>query len=180
MQPLPMEVRNTSGKQRDLSGQTQQRRNVVCHKLWYGLHNCVHTFTTSLGSGGEETTFSLKPGSYSLSVASLGCNFKCQFCNHYDVDHRPSGIRTLDPTQIVQKALALRSSVISYTYNEPTVFLQYALDVAEEAKKSGLENAFITNGYVNSEGLDLISGSMQAAVVGVKGSLNKGFYENVF
>lgn len=123
--------------------------------------------------------FHYKPGSYSLSVASLGCNFKCQFCDHYDMDHRPLGLRPLDPTQIVQKALALRSSVISYTYNEPTIFLEYALDVAREAEKSGLENAFITNGYVNSEAIDLVSRNMQAAVVGVKGSLNPGLYERI-
>jgi len=96
------------------------------------------------------------PGSTSFSIATIGCNFKCGFCQNWQISQVSrrnvdvsAGFR-LTPEQVVKEAKKNNCSSISYTYTEPTIFFEYAYDTAKLAKKAGLRNNFVTNGYMLS------------------------------
>ncbi len=130
----------------------------------------------------KKPIFHLKPGSASYSIASVGCNFKCSFCQNADIaqigwDHLRfhQGI-PMDPETIVKEALAAGCKSISYTYTEPTVFFELALETAKLAKKKGLFNVFVTNGYMSIEALDMLLPYLSAANVDLK-SFDDRFYK---
>ncbi len=100
------------------------------------------------------------PGSISLSIGTRGCNLKCLHCQNWqssqvtaneDFDDQ----RFIEPGKIVQSALTHGCGSISYTYTEPTIFLEYALDTARVAVSEGLKNVFVTNGFITPEALDV-------------------------
>jgi len=124
--------------------------------------------------------FHFLPGTHSLSIATVGCNFKCKSCQNWEISQGPniSGQilgEDLSPEKIVQDALGSKVSSISYTYTEPTIFMEYALDTMKLAKKKGLKNNWVTNGFMSKETLKLISPYLDAANVDLK-SFNDKFY----
>ena len=123
--------------------------------------------------------FHFHPGSKSFSISTVGCTFRCKFCQNYDISQKQFKMNKQKPIDIVKEANELKCKSISYTYNEPTVFFEYALDTAKEAYKIGILNTFVTNGYLTSEAIDVASKYIQAMTIGVKGSLNKKFYEKI-
>lgn len=129
----------------------------------------------------KKPLFHLKPGSFSYSIATVGCNFKCDFCQNADIAQMPSDAdgliqgRQFSPESIVKEALKLGCDSISYTYTEPTVFFELALETARLAKKQGLFNVFVTNGYMSSRLLEMVSPVLDAANVDLK-SFNDTFY----
>jgi pyruvate formate lyase activating enzyme len=114
------------------------------------------------------------PGSKALSIATPGCNFKCSFCQNWQISQAPrreaGGLRgqRLSPEEIVREALAQDCRSISYTYTEPTIFFEYAYDTAKLAKDAGLANNFVTNGYMTEEALTAIRPWLDAANVDLK------------
>ena len=113
------------------------------------------------------------PGSFSLSIATVGCNFRCGFCQNWEISQ--SSIRDGDsageeflPGDIVKAALQNQCRSISYTYSEPTIFFEYALDVAKLAKDKGLYNNFVTNGYMTDEALQMLKPYLDAVNVDLK------------
>ncbi len=114
------------------------------------------------------------PGSKSFSIATAGCNFHCGFCQNWQISQQ----RAIDKNQypgkevaaqeIVQAALNNKCRSISYTYTEPTIFFEYALDTARLAKENGLSNVFVTNGYMTAECLEMIHTFLDAANVDLK------------
>lgn len=123
--------------------------------------------------------FHFYPGSTSLSLSTVGCTFRCVFCQNYDITQVPYNMKKKDPKKVVEEAYKLGCKSISYTYNEPTVFFEYALDTAREALKKGLVNTFVTNGYLTPEAVDISSKYIQAMTVGIKGSLNIKLYSKL-
>lgn len=119
--------------------------------------------------------FHFYPGSTSLSISTVGCTFRCKFCQNYDISQKPFGMRRVEPQDTAKEADSLGCKSVSYTYNEPTVFFEYAIDTAKEALKRGVLNTFVTNGYMSSEAVDYAAKYVQAMTVGVKGSLNREF-----
>ena len=88
--------------------------------------------------------FHFFPGSYSFSVATVGCNFKCLFCQNADISQfsREKGEiigKVLPPEEIVSQAKQNKCKSISYTYTEPTIFFEYAYETAKIAKKEGIK-----------------------------------------
>ncbi len=130
----------------------------------------------------KKPIFHLQPGSLSYSIATPGCNFSCDFCQNSDIAQMPrerGGLiqgRDMGPAQLVAEALAAGCRSLSYTYTEPTVFFELALDTARLARQKGLYNIFVTNGYMSPEALDLLSEVLDAANVDLK-SFDPGFYE---
>jgi len=113
------------------------------------------------------------PGTRSYSIATPGCNFKCTFCQNADISQMPSDLKQIlgepiPPEQIVQDALATGCATISYTYTEPTVYFELALDTAVLATSKGLKNVFVTNGYMTRECLERIHPHLHAANVDLK------------
>lgn len=112
------------------------------------------------------------PGSTSFSVATIGCNFRCGFCQNWQISQQSFGGGTpgeeLAPQEIVKSALSSGCKSISYTYTEPTVFFEYAYETAKLAKEKGLYNNFVTNGYMTEDALRMIKPYLDAANVDLK------------
>jgi pyruvate formate lyase activating enzyme len=114
------------------------------------------------------------PGSTSYSIATIGCNFKCGFCQNWQISQVSPGNDAfsagyeLMPQEVVNQAKKNNCLSISYTYTEPTIFFEYALDTAKLAKKAGLYNIFVTNGYMTKEALQTISPYLDAANADLK------------
>jgi pyruvate formate lyase activating enzyme len=113
------------------------------------------------------------PGSHSFSVATRGCNFRCGFCQNWEISQssfRNGGLEGEDfpPEDIVKIALKNKCQSISYTYTEPTIFFEYALETAKLAKGKGLYNNFVTNGYMTQEAIEMIKPYLDAANVDLK------------
>jgi pyruvate formate lyase activating enzyme len=115
------------------------------------------------------------PGSSSFSIAAIGCNFRCGFCQNWDISQSNardgSAVGPGDPIApetVVAAAQDNGCKSIAYTYTEPTIFLEYALDIARLAKAKGLRNIFVTNGYMTAEAIELVSGYCDAANIDLK------------
>ena len=124
------------------------------------------------------------PGSRSYSIATIGCNFKCGFCQNWQISQaslQAGGAMagdTLSPAQIVAKAKHNNCASISYTYTEPTIFFEYAYDTAILAKEAGLANVFVTNGYMTRRALEMIAPYLSAANVDLKGFRDNFYKKN--
>jgi pyruvate formate lyase activating enzyme len=120
------------------------------------------------------------PGSAVFSISTPGCNFYCQFCQNWEISQSrlERGLygRYASPEEVVREALRLRADGISYTYNEPTIFYEFMYDTAVLAKKHGLFNTMVTNGYITPEAMEELAPYMDAATVDFKGGANPGFY----
>lgn len=123
----------------------------------------------------KKPLFHFLPGTGSFSIATVGCNFHCRFCQNWEISQMPKdrkGLilgREIAPETIVREALASRCASISYTYTEPTVFFELAYDTARLACSRGLKNIFVTNGYMTAEALEMIRPYLHAANVDLKG-----------
>ncbi|MEM2936014.1 MAG: AmmeMemoRadiSam system radical SAM enzyme, partial [Candidatus Bathyarchaeia archaeon] len=117
------------------------------------------------------------PGSLVMSIATVGCNFRCKFCDNWVISQEKE-IRghDLPPERVVQAARDNGCQGISYTYTEPTIFFEYAYDTAQIAHKEGIFNTFVTNGYMTPEAIQAIAPFLDAATVDFKGGGDPQFY----
>ena len=120
------------------------------------------------------------PASTSLSLGTVGCNFRCPFCQNYSISQtdKVNEANYYPPEAIVALALQNKAKSISYTYNEPTIWYPYARDIAVLAKKAGLRNVFVTSGYESDEVLEDMQGIIDAANVDLK-SFSHEYYKKV-
>jgi len=113
----------------------------------------------------KKPLFHLMPGTTSFSVATVGCNFRCSFCQNHSLSQAShknmrgaaqlSG-SWLSPSGIVSEAIKYGAKSIAYTYSEPTIFFEYAYETAKLAHEKGLLNVFVSNGYMTREAIDII------------------------
>jgi pyruvate formate lyase activating enzyme len=156
----------------------RENRGGTLHTLVYGKAIAEHVDPIE-----KKPLYHVMPGSRSFSVATVGCNFRCLHCQNYSISQaeqgtlRISGI-DLPPEEIVRKALTSGCRSISYTYTEPTIFFEYAYDTAVLARKAGLRNVFVTNGYITPEALACIRPFLDAANIDLKGFSDR-FYREV-
>jgi len=117
------------------------------------------------------------PGALVMSIATIGCNFRCKFCDNWVIS-QDSKIRghPFPPEAVVEAAKDHGCQGISYTYTEPTIFFEYAYDTAKLAHKEGLFNTFVTNGYMTPEAVRTIAPYLDAATVDFKGGGDPKFY----
>jgi len=126
----------------------------------------------------KKPLFHFAPGSRTFSISTSSCNFRCQFCLNYQSSQRESPLgERLQPEEIVDLAKRYDCSGLSYTYTEPTIFMELAHDTAKIAHEEGMYNTFVTNGYMTREAIDYIAPYLDAASVDLKGSGNKEFYK---
>lgn len=123
------------------------------------------------------------PGSFSFSIATVGCNFKCSFCQNWEISQvskrgdEASGYELM-PEEVIREAKKKSCKSISYTYTEPTIFFEYAYETAKLAKKAGLYNIFVTNGYMTEDALLKIQPYLDACNVDLK-SFSEDFYKDM-
>jgi len=146
--------------------------------------------------------FHFLPGTKSFSIGTFGCNFSCSFCQNWSISQAPyearasnlKGWRTYfqtlvdkcdewDPERVVEAAISSGSRSISFTYNEPTIFTEYAIDVMKEAQKQKnklpdgkkLRGVYVSNGYESKECWKAISKYIDAVNIDLK-AYNRKFY----
>ncbi|NQU07102.1 MAG: AmmeMemoRadiSam system radical SAM enzyme [Candidatus Abyssubacteria bacterium] len=122
------------------------------------------------------------PGTLSYSIATPGCNFSCGFCQNWQISQARGNLEKfpdtfVDPGEVVKGALKTKCASIAYTYTEPTIYMEYALDVARLAKEAGLKNVFVTNGYETPEAVQAMRGLIDAANIDLK-SFSDEFYRS--
>ena len=128
----------------------------------------------------KKPLFHFLPGTKSYSIATVGCNFRCRFCQNSDISQMPADFNRImgddmTPDQLVKEAKASGSSTIAYTYTEPTIYYELALDTARLAASSGIGNVFVSNGYMTAECLQDIGRTLHAANVDLK-AYSDSFY----
>jgi pyruvate formate lyase activating enzyme len=131
----------------------------------------------------KKPLFHVEPGSLSYSIATLGCPFHCRFCQNWEIAQAPRlGLdlptMPLQPDEVVAEARRAGARSVAYTYVEPTVFLEYALDTAGLARAVGLRNVFITDGYATPEAIGLLGQVLDAANVDLK-AFDDRFYRQL-
>ena len=159
------------------SGFCNVRKNIsgILYSLSYGNPIALNSDPIE-----KKPFFHFLPGSSAFSIGTFGCNLSCLNCQNWEMSRGIPKERDLgiSPKEIVSLAVENRCKTISFTYNEPTVFFEYALDIAKLAKKSGLRTSFVSNGYINEKPLLEISKYLDADNVDLKGFL-PGFYRKV-
>ncbi len=131
----------------------------------------------------KKPLFHFQPSSRSYSIATVGCNFRCLHCQNSDISQMPRDEGRIfgedaSPEEIVAEAYESGCSSISYTYTEPTIFFEFASDTGALARKKGLKNVFVTNGYMTPECIDELKGTLDAANVDIK-AFTEDFYKKV-
>ena len=130
------------------------------------------------------------PKTTAYSIGTVGCNFHCKFCQNWDIAMATQDPREklkekvplmgddMLPNDVVEECISSGSKTIAYTYNEPSIFAEYAHDTAKIAEKKGLKNIFVSNGYDSTEELNLMSGLLDAINIDLK-SFNEDFYKKI-
>lgn len=129
----------------------------------------------------KKPLFHFYPGSQSYSIAAMGCNFHCLHCQNWSISQVKGDAiagREVSPDKVVQNALDSNCLSISYTYTEPTIYFETALEVARLAQEKGLKNVFVTNGYITSEALTYLAPYLDAASIDLK-AMSDSFYRKV-
>ena len=123
----------------------------------------------------KKPLFHFLPGTQSLSVASVGCNFQCEFCQNWQISQlprsgswHPRAEEVISPEQIVTVATPHDCASIIYTYTEPTVFFELAYETAQLARKRGIRNCFVSNGYMTPSAVRTIAPYLDAINVDLK------------
>ncbi len=130
----------------------------------------------------KKPLFNFMPGTHCTSISTYGCNFKCEFCQNFNssqefTEKMIEGTKTTAPSEIVKGTLSRHAEGIAYTYTEPTVFAEYALDTMELAHKKGLYNVWVSNGYMAKEAAKEIAKNLDAINIDLKG--NGEFYKKM-
>ena len=129
----------------------------------------------------KKPLYHFMPGSSVYSIGTAGCNLHCQFCQNWTTSQaRPEDITsmTLTPKQVIAEAENHGCHAIAYTYNEPIIFYEYVLDCAKLAKKKGIKNIIVCNGFINQEPLKEWCKYIDAANIDLKAFTDK-FYKQM-
>jgi len=145
------------------------RKNVggTLYSLVYG-----RIVATGVDPIEKKPLYNFLPGSHSFSIATVGCNFRCRWCQNWHISQIETGqeLPGHDMTHEDVVGLAIRNDcrTIAYTYTEPTIGIEFALDVMKLAHKSGIKNVFVTNGYISEEALREIAPHLDAGNIDLK------------
>jgi len=137
----------------------------------------------------KKPLFHFLPGSKIFSLGTYGCNFRCSFCQNWDISQLSKGYQNFEelikktceewpPEKIVDYCRKNQIPGIAYTYNEPTIFVEYAYDAMKLAKKSGIKNIFVSNGYESKETVEYIAPYLDAINIDLK-SFRDEFYNRL-
>ncbi|MDQ6866797.1 MAG: AmmeMemoRadiSam system radical SAM enzyme, partial [Thermoproteota archaeon] len=117
-----------------------------------------------------------RPGSSIFSIATTGCNWLCKYCQNYDISQRRKIEGTeMTPEQVVDSAVNYGAEGIAYTYNEPSIFIEFARDCGIEAHKRGIFNIFVSNGYDTTESVNMMKDFLDCITIDFKGSGKQEF-----
>jgi len=179
-----LQERVTKGKVRCL---TCERRCLLprdglgwCHtrkNIGGGIHTLVYGLISSLSANPIEKKplFHFFPGSFALTAGTWSCNFACPWCQNWEISKSPPqdqnyGYGYISPGEFIELTKRYRCRGTSISFNEPTLLLEWSLEVFRLARREGLYNTFVTNGYMTEEALELlIEAGLDGANVDIKG-----------
>ncbi|MCK5023737.1 MAG: radical SAM protein, partial [Candidatus Aenigmarchaeota archaeon] len=152
----------------------RQNKEGTLYSLVYG-----HPISANVDPIEKKPLFHFAPGTKCLSIATVGCNLKCKFCQNFEISQEYGNVHgdNLEPHDVIDLAKRYGVQGIAYTYTEPTVFFEYALDIMRLAKSEGLYNVWVSNGYTNPDTVREASKYLDAVNIDLKG--NDGFYWDV-
>lgn len=147
--------------------QVRENQGGVLYTLVYG-----RTIAQHIDPVEKKPLFHFYPGSTAFSIATPGCNFRCRWCQNWEISQMPREQHLIQgepalPQEIVRAASRAGCRSIAYTYTEPTIFFEYAYDTARLAHEAGLANIYVTNGYMTQEMLETFA-DLDAANVDLK------------
>jgi pyruvate formate lyase activating enzyme len=129
----------------------------------------------------KKPLFHFHPGSAILSLGTAGCNLGCQFCQNFDISKARSVQQSsgnMTPQQIVDLAIDHGAPSIAFTYNEPTIWSEFVIDIAQAAHQAGLHTVMVSNGYITREAFFDVYQHIDAANIDLKG-FTENFYAKV-
>lgn len=154
----------------------RENRKGKYYSLVYGNPCAVH-----LDPIEKKPFFHVLPSTSSFSIATVGCNFQCKFCQNWEISQAsPEEVYNLDfpPELVVKKAKEMKARSVAYTYVEPTIFYEYMWDTGQLAKKAGLLNVYHSNGFINPDPLRNLCKILDAANIDLKG-FTESFYQEL-
>ena len=132
----------------------------------------------------KKPLFHFLPGTRAYSIATVGCNFTCLNCQNHTISQYPREHNgrilgeAFSPHEVVAEAKALGCQSIAYTYTEPTIFFEYALETARLAHEEGLKNVFVSNGYMTPEASEILAPHLDGINIDLKG-VSDDFYHKI-
>ena len=183
-QPEDGKVRCSLCNWRCLIGDGKLGRCGVRQNLGGVLYSLVYDRVCAVGVDPVEKKplFHFQPGTRSYSISTPGCNFKCVFCQNWQISQmalkgKIEG-QPYAPDEIVNIAIRSGCSSIAYTYTEPTIFMELAADCGRLARKKGLTNIFVSNGFMTTEAIDFAKNWLDAINIDLK-SFSEDYYKNL-
>lgn len=148
----------------------------------------------------KKPLYHFHPGKEIFSIGTIGCNFGCEFCINWDISQASKEYRKLalkgllapkdlkaeisgvgyelKPKDVIKYCLKNDIKAIAFTYNEPSIFIEYAYDTSVLAKEHGISTVFVSNGYTSKEGVDMMEGYLDAVNIDLK-SFRDSFYRDI-
>lgn len=158
----------------------RENRNGALYALNYGK-----IVARAIDPIEKKPLFHFLPGSKTYSIAAEGCNFKCKNCQNWGIsqaqknqEYRIITGEDFTPRKIVEVAIKNDCPSIAYTYTEPTIFLEFALDTMKLAKKKGLKNIFVSNGFMSPESAKMVIPYLDANNIDIKGFSEEFYLKN--
>jgi len=151
-------------------GLCKERQNVggVLYSLNYGRLIAAHVDPIE-----KKPLYHFLPGSQSFSIASPGCNFRCAWCQNWDISQAndrndPGRLKYVSPEDVFKQVSRSKAKSIAYTYTEPTVFFEYTLELSKMAREVGIKNVYVSNGFMSARMLDSYLPWLDAANIDIK------------
>lgn len=154
----------------------RENRGGKYYSLVYGYPAAMH-----LDPIEKKPFFHVYPGSKSYSIATVGCNFCCKFCQNWDISQAsPEDVKPAykSPEDIAAAAVKANARTIAYTYSEPVVFSEYVADCAAAGKKAGIESVMVSNGFITNDALKSILPVLKAVKIDLK-SFSQSYYADI-
>lgn len=157
----------------------RENRNGILYSLVYGRIISQHVDPIE-----KKPLFHFLPGTRAYSIATVGCNFQCLHCQNYEISQFPRLYESeiigedVTPEELIRKVKASRSESIAYTYTEPTIFSEFAYDTAVLARREGIRNVFVSNGFMTEASARAMATVLDADNIDLK-SFSDAFYRKV-
>jgi pyruvate formate lyase activating enzyme len=156
----------------------RKREGNLLIALTYGRISSIHPDPVE-----KKPLYHFMPGSATFSLGSIGCNLGCQHCQNWTISQTKGEdeslrLRGITPEEVIKDAQKAHCPSIALTYNEPSIWFEFAKDIAQEAHKNGLKVIFVTNGYVSQDPAMEIGSFIDAANVDVKAFTDR-FYREI-
>ncbi|MGB9681001.1 MAG: AmmeMemoRadiSam system radical SAM enzyme [Minisyncoccia bacterium] len=134
----------------------------------------------------KKPLFHFSPGEKAFSLGTLGCNFSCEFCQNWDISQEPKNKdeksiywgENWPPKKIIDYCQKNDLKVIAYTYNEPTIWVEYALEIMKRAKKKKIKNVWVSNGFMSEKTIKEMAPYLDAINIDLK-SFSDEFYQKI-